>query len=136
MISSLPIFGRPLDDFGQSVRRLQCRNDAFKAGERLEGFECLMVHDRHVFDAADVVQLGMLGADAGIVETGGNRVALLDLAVAVLQQVGAVAMQDTRRTCRDRGAVLVAIEALAAGFDADDLDARVIEERMENADRV
>ena len=38
----------------------------------------------------------MLGADAGIVEAGGDRVRLDDLAVVVLQQVGAVAVQHAR----------------------------------------
>jgi hypothetical protein len=32
--------------------------------------------------------------------------------------------------------MFVALQPLAAGFDADDLDAGVVEERMEDADRV
>ena len=46
--------------------------------------------------------------------------AVEDLAVAVLQQIGAVAMQHAGRAGGDRGAMLDAVQAAAAGFDADD----------------
>jgi hypothetical protein len=37
----------------------------------------------------------MLGTDAGIVQPSGNRVRFLDLAVVILQKIGAVAMKNT-----------------------------------------
>ena len=70
----------------------------------------------------DILQPGMLRADAGIVEAGRDRMAFHDLAVAVLQQIGAVAVQHAGRAGGQRGAMLLALEPLAAGFDADDLD--------------
>src|SRR3546814_5975583 len=50
--------------------------------------------------AADLVQPGMLGADAGVVEAGRDAVRLGDLAVLVLEQIGLVAMEDTGATPR------------------------------------
>ncbi|ENN84331.1 hypothetical protein RHSP_21270 [Rhizobium freirei PRF 81] len=95
-----------------------------------------MVHDRNIFGAADIVQPGVFRADAGIVEASRDRMTFFDLAVAVLQQIGAVAVQHAGRTGGDGCAMLIALQTLAAGFDADDLDAFVIEEGMEDADGV
>lgn len=52
-----------------------------------------MVSHRGVLDAADIVQPGVFRADAGVAETGGNRVGVDDLAIVVLQQEGTVAVQ-------------------------------------------
>ena len=45
-------------------------------------------------------------------------------------------MQHARATAGQRGAMLFALEPLAAGFDADDLHVLVVEERVEQADGV
>ncbi len=63
----------------------------------------------------------MLGADAGIIEAGGDRMRFLDLAVVVHQQISAVAVQHAGPAAGDRGRVL-AVEAVAGRFDAVDLD--------------
>ena len=89
-----------------------------------------------VFDAAELVQPGMLGADAGVVEAGGDRVRLVDLAVRVLEQVGAVAVQHAGAAAGQRGGVLAAVEAAAGGFDAEHPDVGVVEEGEEQAHRV
>ena len=63
--------------------------------------------------------------------------ALVDLAVLVHQEIGAVAVQHAGPAARQRGGVAVGhVEAVAGRLDAEDLDARVVEERMEQADRV
>ena len=79
--------------------------------QQLERVERLDVGHALVVDAADLVQPAMLGADAGIVEPRRDRVRLGDLAVLVLQQIGAVAVEDAgapagrgwRHACRCRG---------------------------------
>ena len=92
---------------------------------------------RHVGDAAGILQPGMLRPDAGIVEAGRDRVALEDLAVAVLQEIGAVAVQHAGPPAGHRGGVAVLhVEAVAAGLDADNRHLAVVEERMEQADGV
>ena len=62
--------------------------------------------------------------------------AVENLAVFVLQQIGAVAMQHARLAGVHRGAVLDALEPAAAGLDADDLHRAVVEEGMEHADGI
>jgi hypothetical protein len=57
-------------------RAFQRRDDALSLAAELEGLQRLVVGDRDVFDAADVVQPGMLRPDAGIVEAGRDRVRL------------------------------------------------------------
>src|SRR3546814_11817270 len=84
------------------VRRLQRRDDALDARAQLEGVERLPVGGRNVLGAADVVQPGMLGPDSGIVEAGGDRVGVDNLAVVVLPQVGAVALQHAWAAARER----------------------------------
>ena len=87
---------RELHRVGDRVARFQRRDDALGAAEAMERGERLVVGDADVFGAADVLQVGVLGADAGVVEAGRDRVRLDDLAVVVLQQVGAVAVQHAR----------------------------------------
>ena len=54
-----------------------------------------------------------------------------DLAVLVLQQIGLVAVEDAGRAARDARGMGAAFDAMARGFDTDDLDAFVIEKRVE-----
>src|SRR5690606_29928842 len=114
----------------------QRRYDALKLGRQLERFERLVIKDRHVFHAASVTQPGMLRANARIVQAGGDRVAVQDLAVVVLEQLGAVAVENAGAARVHGSAMLDAIETTAASFDADDLDVLVIEEWMEDANGV
>ena len=58
---------------------------------------------------------------------------LLDLAVVVHQQIGAVAVQHAGLAAGDRGRVLAALESVAGRFDAIDFDCAVVEERMKQA---
>ena len=79
----------------------------------------------------------MLGSDARIIEPRRDRVALEDLTVVVLEQVRAVAVQHAGLAAvHGRGVAVRHVEAVAAGFDAVDLHALVVEEGMEEADGV
>src|SRR3546814_11248921 len=78
----------------------------------------------------------MLGPDAGIVEAGGDRVGVDDLAVVVLQQVGAVAVQHARAAARERCGVLPAGDAVTGRLDPDDAHALVAEDGLEHASAV
>src|SRR3546814_19045490 len=95
------------------VRRLQRRDDALDARAQLEGVERLPVGGRDVFGAADVVQPGMRGPAAAIVEDGGDRLGVDDLAVVVLPPVGAVAVTPARPTAREASVVLAVRDAVA-----------------------
>ncbi len=112
---------------------LERGNDAFELAQELEGGERLVVGRRDVFDPALLLQPGVLGADAGIVEASRDRMRLGDLAFLVLQQIGAVAVQHAGAAAGQRRGMLAGLDALAARLDADDAHALVVEEGMEQA---
>jgi hypothetical protein len=58
------------------------------------------------------------------------------LAVLVLQQIAARAVQDARATPLDRRRVLLGFDPVARGLVAEELHVRVVEEGVEDADRV
>ena len=76
------------------------------------------------------------GPDARVVEAGADRVRLLHLTVLVLQHVALHAVQHADAAGGERRGVTPRRDALARGLDADQLHARVVEERRESADRV
>ena len=89
-----------------------------------------------VLGAADRGEPGVLGADARVVEAGRDRVRLDGLAVLVLQQVAARAVQHAGAALGDRRRVPLGVDALAAGLEAVQADVGVVEEGVEDADRV
>ena len=64
----------------------------------MKGVECFFVGDTDIFSAANVFQKCMFGANAGVVQTGADTVGFSDLAVVVLKDVGAVAVQHAGQT--------------------------------------
>ncbi len=104
------------------MRRLKGRDDAFELAAKLECRHRFVVSRREELHPAHVMQPGMLGADAGIIEAGGDRMRLLDLAIVVHQEIGAIAMQHARSAAGDRGRVLAALEPKTSCFHAVDFD--------------
>src|SRR4029079_3702832 len=128
---------RELSHLGEGVCRLERRDDALDARAHLKGVERLLVRCRHVAHPAGVAEPRMLGADAGIIEPSGDGVPLQDLAVTVLEQVGAVAVEDARAAAIHRCSMTVLdVESVATGLDAVDRDFLVVEEWMEQPDGV
>ena len=74
--------------------------------------------------AAGVFPIAVLGADAGIVEPGRDRMHVARLAVFVLHHVAEAAVQHAGLAVRQRRGVIARLVRAAAGFDADQLDAR------------
>jgi hypothetical protein len=91
----------------------------------VEGLERLGVGDPPTYSARPVsFSQACSGPTPGIVEAGRDRVRLDDLAVLVLQQVGAVAVQHAGAAGGQRGRVAAGVEAVAGRLDADQLHAR------------
>ena len=67
--------------------RLQRGNDALGTAEQMERLKGLGVVDLPVLGPARVFQVAMLGANPWIVQSRGDAVGLLNLAVPVLKQV-------------------------------------------------
>ena len=82
--------------FGDGVRAFERGQDAFVAGEGVEGGQGVFVEAVGVGDAARVFPVAVLGADAGVVEAGGHRVDVAGLAVVVLHHVAVAAVEDAR----------------------------------------
>ena len=124
--------GREFHNVSQRVRRFQSMDDAFSSARELECFERFFVGDRHIFCATDVMQPRVFWPDARIVQASGDRETFEDLTIFVLEQLGAVAMQDARTTACQRRAVLhLFVHAFSTSFDADNIDRWIIEERIE-----
>ena len=85
---------------------------------------------------ARLAQPRVLGADRGVVEAGRHRMRRLDVAVLVLQHERARALQHAGDAAREARGVTARRDRLAAGLDADQPHLRVVDERIEDADRV
>jgi len=71
----------------------------------------------------------MLWPDPRIVEPRRDREPFEDLAIVVLQQIRAVAVQNTGASAGQRGAVFhLGVHAFATSLDADDVDGFVVKE--------
>ncbi len=121
---------------GEGVRGLDGRDDALGAAEQAQRLHRLGVGGREVGRPADVGEVRVLGADARVVEPGRDRVRLDGLAVLVLQQVAARAVQDAGAAALDRCRVALGVDAVAGGLVAVELHVGVVEEGVEDADRV
>jgi hypothetical protein len=109
------------------VRRLDRGQYALRPGEPHGRRDRFRVGDRDVAGAPQIPQVRMLGADAGVVQPGRDRVRLLDLPVLVLEEQRLEAVQYADLAVRGAGT--------AFGLDADELRGRVGEAR-EGARRV
>ena len=78
----------------------------------------------------------MLRADRGVIESGGNGVRQLDVAVEILQHIGARALEHARRAAGKPRRVTSRRERFAAGFDANQAHAGIRNERVEDAERI
>ena len=125
-----------LDRLGDGVARFERGDDALEAAEGVEGGDCLVVVDRRVLGAARVVEEAVFGSDAGVVESGGDRVGVDDIAVGRLEEQGLRAVEDAEAPAVDRRGVFARRKALPARLHADELHLRVVEEPGEEADRV
>ena len=72
----------------------------------------------------DVVEVGVLRADARVVQPGGDGVDRGDLAVLVLAEVGLHAVENAQPAGGDGGGGLRGVHPPSGGLTADEADAR------------
>src|SRR5918999_1209398 len=118
------------------VGRLESRDDAFKPRAEGEGFERLLVGNARVLGESTVFEVGVLRAGSRIVEAGGDRVSLPDLAPLRLQDVAESAVQDAKAPLRERCPVLARRESPARCLHTNEPHALSSDERVEGADGV
>src|SRR5262249_29834735 len=80
--------------------------------------------------------IGVLRADARIIEARRDRVRGGNLSVVALEQVRHAAVQDADPPRAEAGAVLAARDSVTTRFDPDDADATVADEWVEQPDGV
>src|SRR5206468_13001071 len=127
---------RELDGVGDGVSRFERRHDALQAGQGLEAFERFLVGNRDELEAATVRVVGVLGADARIIEARGNRVRGGDLSVVALEQVRHAAVEHADPARAEAGAVLAAPATPPSRLYPDAADAPVAAARMVDPDGV
>ena len=135
-MSDLAILGARLMHSATACALLKRGNDAFGSRQPVRRVERLAVAGRYVLGAARSCSAGMLGADGGVVESGGDGVRQRDLSVLVLQHVGVGSLQHPGAAAFEARRVLAERVAAAAGLDADQLHLRVLDELVERADGV
>ena len=117
------------------VGGLQGRQDALGPGQQAHALERLVVGRAQDLQATGLVQRRELRPDARVVEPGRDRVGLRHLAVLVLQQVRARAVQHAGgATGQRRG--MPAGQPLPRGLDADEARVRLADEAGQQADGV
>ena len=118
---------------GKGVGRLEGGDDALKAGELESGAESFVVGDGVDRGAAAAHEVGVHGAHTGVVEPGGQAVGFADLAVGVLKDKGAAAVEHAGRAGCQRGGCLGRMGAGAAGLGEDKAYAPVVGVVVEGA---
>src|SRR5262245_31687286 len=89
------------------------RHDALDLGRELEGLKGLLVEDGDIGYATGITQPAVLWPDARVVEPGRDRMTVENLAIAVLEEIGPIAVKHARTPCTHRRAVLDAVQAAA-----------------------
>src|SRR6266700_6660865 len=102
--------------FHDGMGRLQSRENTFQARTIRKAVQRIRVGNMRVSNPAAVFPKTVLGADAGIIEPGGDRVNRRGLAVAVLEDIAMTAVQDAGPAETDRGRVLTEFRPASAGL--------------------
>lgn len=110
-----------LHGIGHGVAGFQCGDDALGAAQIVKGVQRFGIRDAHVLRALDLLQPGVLWAHAGVVQARADRMGLGDLAVFILQDESAVAVQHARATFLQRSRVLAGLQTFASSFHAKQL---------------
>jgi len=118
------------------VAGFERRDNTLEFGQLLECRQRLLVGGVGVLNAVRVAQPGVLGADGGVVQTGGDAVGKLDLPILVLQNKRARALQHAQSAALEPRGVFAVDNALAAGLNAGHRHRLVTKERIKQADRI
>ena len=114
------------------MRALERRDDALELGEVLESLKRLRVGGSDEPCAFRLLPCRELGSDAGVVEARRDRVGIRDLAVLVLEDVGADAVEDADLAAGKRGRMPEGVDSVATGFDSEELHGWVFGKRVEH----
>ena len=128
--------GRLVERHRECMRRFERRDDSLRPGQRTERGQGARIGTGGVGGAATLLEPGVLGADAGIVESRRNRMALADLPLVVLERDAEGAVENAGPAGVEGRAMAAGLEALAGRLHPEQPDRGVVEERGEDAHRV
>src|SRR5262249_33417099 len=111
------------------MRGLEGRQNPFQSRERLKGVERLPVVDVGVLGATERAKPGMFRPDRRVVEPCRDRMGRVDVAVLVLQHVGARALKHSGAAARKSSGVTTASDRVTASLDANQANGSVGDER-------
>ena len=118
------------------MRRFDGRNDALCARQILEGRDCLIITYPDIFGPADIMEPCVLRADAGIIQSGRDRIDRCDLSIFILTEIGFHAMKDPQAPgVHGRGGPR-RIDALASRLTADEPHLLIFDEMIKTADSI
>ena len=112
---------------------LERGDDALGAAARVKGRQGFVIIDGHVLRTAGILEPGMLWPHARVVQARRDRMRLLNLAIGILEQIGAVAMQHARRAGRERGRMVAGVHSMATSLDPNQGHVGLIDVVVENA---
>ena len=121
---------------GDSVRRLERRQNAFRASQQPERCQRLRIGGRGEFQPAIGRQRGKLRTDAWVVEPGRDRMCFAHLAVTVLQEHRSSAVDDADAAGAHRRGMPAGFDTLAGRLDRDQSDAWLADEPTEKANGI
>src|SRR5699024_4879780 len=133
---NVDVFVLALERISQRVGRFECWNDALLLGEQLESFKCLSISNADVLRATGSVQVRVLWAYAWVIQSGGDRVGLLHLAVAIAHEVAASAVQNADGAIVDGRTMIAGVQSFSDGLSADKFHDFFINEICEHANGV
>src|SRR5574337_2051618 len=118
------------------MRALQRRNQSLESAQELKRLERLRVRRRDKIDPSDVPKITVLRADARIIKSGRHRMGCPDLAVIILQDEAHGPVQHAQLAGGKARRVAPRLDPQAARLDPDHPNVRLLEEVMEQPDRV
>ncbi len=117
--------------------RFERGNQTFGARQGHERLQAGRVVDGVILGAAQILEIGMLRPHAGVVESGGDGIHRIGLALLhYLQQIGTKAVQRAGLAVGERGRMLAGLATDARGLYAHQTHARIIDEAGKNTHRV
>ena len=105
-------------------------------GQILKCVHGFVVRNWNIFGPADIVQICVLRADAGIIQPCGNGVDRCDLAVFILAEIGLHAVENAQPAGVDGGSCFKGIDAAACRLAADQAHILILDEMVEAADGI
>src|SRR3977135_1851751 len=102
----------------------------------MEGMKRFVVGNGNILRSAGILEPCVLRADAGIIQPRRDRMRLDDLYLFVLDQIGAVAVQNAGLACTQGSGMLARGESESTGLHADQAYVTVFDIGIESTDCV